>query len=302
MSVIGFGASPLGNVFQRVEQAETRRAVDVAIDEGINFFDVSPYYGLTLAEERLGEALVGKREKIFLATKVGRDDVDSFDFSAARVTNGLDESLRRLRTDRVDLLQAHDVEFASKRQIVEETLPALRAAQLRGKARFIGITSYQLGLMAEIAESAPIDAVLSYCRHNLLIDDMDELLTPVVRERGIGLINASPLHMGVVTGGAAPEWHPAPEGVRAAGARIAQLCREAGVEPTRVALRFCLDHPYVTSTLIGMSSAQQVRDNLRALDAKIDPALRTKLREAAGVFHNVIWPSGLPENRDYRPA
>src|SRR4051812_43243328 len=111
LSVLGFGASPLGDVFRVTDPKETEVAVHLAIDQGINFFDVSPYYGHTLAEERLGQALSGKRDRVFLATKCGRYGADAFDFSARRMEASIDESLARLRTDHVDLLQAHDVEF-----------------------------------------------------------------------------------------------------------------------------------------------------------------------------------------------
>src|SRR5450432_2583433 len=86
VSVLGFGTSPLGDVYGTTDPQESKRAVALAIDRGINFFDVSPYYGINLAEERLGEALVGKRHKIILATKVGRYGLDNFDFSAKRIT------------------------------------------------------------------------------------------------------------------------------------------------------------------------------------------------------------------------
>ena len=113
VSVIGFGASPLGDVYGEIVPAESQRAVRSAIEAGINFFDVSPYYGRTLAESRLGEALHGVRQQIFLATKCGRYDVTVFDFSRKRITAGLEESLSRLRTDYVDLLQVHDIEFGA---------------------------------------------------------------------------------------------------------------------------------------------------------------------------------------------
>src|SRR5215212_2606696 len=112
VSVLGFGASPLGDVFGRINADEGIRAVHCAIDLGVNFFDVSPYYGLTLAETRLGQALRGKRDRVILATKCGRYDEDEFDFSARRVAASVDESLRRLQTDYLDVVHAHDIEFA----------------------------------------------------------------------------------------------------------------------------------------------------------------------------------------------
>jgi L-galactose dehydrogenase len=97
ISRIGFGASPLGDVFGATDPNLGKLAVHLAIDNGISFFDVSSYYGLTLAEERLGEALVGKRHKIILATKWGRYGADQFDFSAQPIVASVEESLRRLK-------------------------------------------------------------------------------------------------------------------------------------------------------------------------------------------------------------
>src|SRR5271170_6868682 len=96
VSKLGFGGSPLGNEFGEMDAAEGERAVHCAIDLGINYFDVAPYYGRTLAETRLGVALEGRRDKIVLATKCGRYDLAGFDFSAARIRASIDESLQRL--------------------------------------------------------------------------------------------------------------------------------------------------------------------------------------------------------------
>jgi aryl-alcohol dehydrogenase-like predicted oxidoreductase len=191
VSAIGFGAAPLGGEF-----GEPTRAVDCAIGLGIHFFDVSPYYGRTLAETSLGIALEGKRHRVILATKCGRYHLREFDFSRNRIRASIDESLARLRTDYVDLLQAHDIEFGDERQIVEETIPAMRELQREGKTRLIGISGLPLRLPGRVAEAAPVDTVLSYCRYNPRVVDLDRLLTPFLRERESGLINASAFHMG----------------------------------------------------------------------------------------------------------
>ena len=296
VSILGYGASPLGNAFRVTDPAEGKAAVHLAVERGINYFDVSPYYGLTLAETRLGEALVGLRQNVILATKCGRYGADEFDFSAARITAGLDESLARLQTDYVDLLQAHDVEFGDARQIVEETVPAMRKLQQQGKARFIGITGYSLRNLMAIAAQVPVDTILTYCRYNLMIDDIDAELIPFAKQHGIGIINASPLHMGIITERGAPDWHPAPQQVRDAGQRVVALCRAHNVDASEVALRFCLDHPAVATTLVGMSSRAHVERNLKCLELRIDPALLEEIRATVAPVANLTWPSGLPEN------
>lgn len=298
VSVLGFGASPLGDVFRRTDSFEGRLAVHQAIEEGVNFFDVSPYYGLTLAEQRLGEALDGRRHEVVLATKCGRYGLDDFDFSARRVSKSLEESLRRLRTDYVDLFQAHDVEFGNVQQVIEETIPAMRRLQEQGKARFIGITGYPLKTLVKIAEAAPADSILTYCRYNLMINDMDTVLMPVAKKHGIGVINASGLHMGILTERGAPDWHPAPREVRDAGKQAAAFCREQGVDLSQVALRYCFDHSRVASTLVGMSTRSHVTQNLETLRSTVDPDLMRKVNAILAPVFNYVWPSGRPENHD----
>jgi len=295
VSKLGFGGSPLGNEFGEADPAEAERAVHCAIDLGINYFDVAPYYGRTLAETRLGATLVGRRDKVVLATKCGRYDVAKFDFSATRLRASIDESLQRLRTDYLDVFLAHDIEFVDASQIVNEAIPTMRALQREGKARFIGITGLQLNMLRKVAEAAPVDVILSYCRYNLLITDMDDLLTPFVQERGIGLINASPLHMGILTPNGPPPWHPASSEVKEAGRSIAQ---RHGARISDLALQFCLAHPYVATTLAGMSTVEQVRQNVAAATIAADSELVAEIRSTVSTVVNRSWPSGLPENQD----
>jgi L-galactose dehydrogenase len=298
VSVIGFGASPLGNEFQVIDPGEGEQAVNYAIDHGINFFDVSPYYGRTLAEQRLGAALSGKRHKVVLSTKCGRYDTSFFDFSTARITDSVEESLKRLRTDYLDILHAHDIEFGDREQIVNETLPAMRKLKEQGKVRLIGVTGFPLKVLADVAVRGGADIVMSYCRYNLLVRDLDVDLAPALERSGIGLLNASPLHMGILTESGAPAWHPAPESVREAGRRILALAEARGVDTAQAALRFCLDHPYISSTFIGMSKPEQVESNLKALETRNDPGFLADVARAAGAALNQTWPSGRLENQD----
>ena len=296
VSILGFGASPLGNVFGEADPAEGIRAVHLAIDEGVNFFDVSPYYGLTLAETRLGEALEGRRQSICLSTKCGRYGSQDFDFSPQRIRQSLEESLTRLRTDYVDLLFAHDVEFGTAEQIIQDTIPAMRSLQEEGKARYIGISGYPPGFLVRIAQAVPVDAILNYCHYNLLVNDMDRQLAPFAEERGIGLINASPLHMGILTEQGAPEWHPAPPEVRSAVRKARELCQAHGASLTDIALRFCLDYPNAATTLVGMSTTQEVSRNLGALDGPPPPEMMREIEAVLAPVHNTVWISGRPEN------
>jgi L-galactose dehydrogenase len=293
VSKLGFGGSPLGNEFGVADPAEAERAVHCAIDLGINFFDVSPYYGRTLAETRLGDALHGRRDRVVLATKCGRYDVAKFDFSPARVRRSIDESLKRLRTDYLDVFLAHDIEFVDANQIIEETIPTMRDIQRSGKARSIGITGLPLNLLRRVAEAAPVDVILSYCRYNLLIRDMDDILTPFARQHDIGLINASPLAMGLLSEQGPPPWHPAPIAVKEAARTFVRNCQERGIVASDVGLQFCLQHPYVATTLSGMSTVEQVRQNVAVAESAAGMELIFEIPRCQ------IWPSGRPENQDH---
>lgn len=299
VSAVGFGAATLGDEYGPLDPAEGRRAVHAAIDRGINLFDVSPYYGRTLAESRLGDYLAGRRQEVVLATKVGRYDRDlpgGFDFSAARVARSVEESLARLRTDVIDLYLVHDIEFAPIEVIREETLPAMRRLQEEGKVRFIGVTAYPVEMLRAVVEEDDVDVVLSYCHQNLLNTRLERELAPVAARRGTGVINASPLHMGILSPGGPPPWHPAPREVKEAGIRAARWCSERGVDLAEVALRYAVTGAGVASTLIGINTPAQVDTAIRALEEDPTPELTAELRRLLAPVHDREWPSGLPEN------
>ncbi|MDW5267698.1 MULTISPECIES: aldo/keto reductase [Acidobacteriaceae] len=298
VSTLGFGASPLGNVFGNTSLADDERAVATAIDLGINFFDVSPYYGLTLAEQRLGTAFANRRNQVILATKCGRYGLSKFDFSAKGIRSGFEASLARLKTDHVDLLQVHDVEFASTEQVIQETIPAMRELQMEGKTRFIGITGYPVKLLTRIAREVEVDTVLSYCRYNLMNTDMDDVLTPFTCEQNIGLINASPLLMGILTNRGAPEWHLASNEIKEAAKRATEVAVKHGIDISTLALQFSLAHPSVASTLIGMATAEEVKTNVLSAENALDLSLVSEVKKAIGEGFASTWPSGLPEHWD----
>ena len=298
VSIVGFGASPLGHEFGLINPDEGKRAVHYAVERGINYFDVAPYYGRTLAETRLGEALVGYRDKVILATKVGRYDTDQFDFSAERIVKSVEESLTRLKTDYVDVFQVHDIEFGDKEQIINETLPAMHKLKEAGRVRLVGMTGYPLYLLKDVAEAVEVDTVLSYCRYNLMDTSMDDVLTPVAKRKDIGLINASPLHMRVLTEKGAPDWHPAPKKVLEVGQQVARYCRSQGVDIADLAMQFALQHDYVSTTLVGMSKVKHVDRNVKAVGVAPDPELLAEVLEMIKPVANICWKEGRPENHD----
>ncbi len=296
VSKLGFGASSLGGVFRKIDEAEGIRAVRTALDLGINFIDVSPYYGLTKAETVLGKALKGvRRDRYCLATKVGRYGADLFDFSASRVTASVDESLERLGISHIDLIQCHDVEFGSLDQVVEETIPALRRLQETGKVRFIGVTGLPLKIFRIVLGRTEVDTILSYCRYCLNDVSLESLL-PYLKEKQTGVINASPLGMGLLTGRGAPEWHPASPAIKTACRQAAAYCRTRGTDISRLAMQFSTLNPSIATTLVGTASPENIGKNVRWAEEPIDEELLAEVLRILEPVHNQTWQSGRPEN------
>ena len=203
ISALSFGASSLGGVFREVDESDCIRTVHLSLEMGINFIDTSPFYGLTKSESVLGKALkTVRRDRYVLATKVGRYgfEMKDFDFSARRVTESVDESLKRIGVEYVDVIHAHDIEFGDLDQVIHETIPALRKVQKAGKARFVGVTGLPLKALRRVVEAVPVDVILSYCRFGLNDTALLEMV-PMLKSRGVGIINASPLGMGLLSAG-----------------------------------------------------------------------------------------------------
>src|SRR5690606_8756809 len=264
VSTLGFGASPLGNVFDPVDEKEGVQAVHLALDHGVNFFDVSPFYGLTLAESRLGKALAGRRHNIILASKCGRYDLQDFDFSRKRILQSIDESLSRLKTDYLDIFQLHDIEFVDQTIILEEAVPTMQEVIQSGKARFWGITGLPVRYLAHIARLTDPDTVLSWGHYNLLEDEINDDLVPLSEEMGFGLMNAAPLMQRILSDAALPDWHRSPAEVKAMQPKLLDLCRQYDVRLSDVALRYAMDHPAIATTIIGMCQVEVVKQNLAA--------------------------------------
>lgn len=296
ISQLGFGAAGLGNVYRDVGDDEVQAAVDAAIDLGITYFDVAPSYGLTLAEQRLGRALSGKRDSIVLATKCCRESDSDFDFSAARVASSLDESLARLQTDYVDIFQIHDVEFASEDQVLHETIPAALAQRQAGKARFVGITGLPVRYLKQIAAQAQLDTLLSWGHYTLIEDELDELLVPFCADRGIGLMNASPLLQGLLTDRPPPKWHRSPPSVLEVAPRISKLCQEAGFATATVALKHSVRYPHVATTIVSMENAAEVEQNVAAINTDVPDELYQRIAQITAPIMNRMWFEGIPEN------
>ncbi|OWF51720.1 L-galactose dehydrogenase-like isoform X2 [Mizuhopecten yessoensis] len=270
VSALSYGASALGSVFRNTDDTEGLKVVEYVIKNGVNYIDVAPWYGHGKAEQVLGRALQTiPRSSYFISTKVGRylPEIDKmFDFGAERTIRSVDESLARLGLEKVDLVQVHDIEFADNIDIIiNETLPALQKVKDSGKARYIGITGYPLNILKEVLErsSIQVDTVLSYCRACMHDNSLLDFL-PFFQKNGTGVINASPVSMGLLTERGAPDWHPASDDVKRSCAEAAVYCRQMGTDLSRVALSYSLDLPLPT-TLFSSASLINAKKNLDAI-------------------------------------
>ncbi len=296
LPAVGFGAAPLGDEYGAVDEQEALRVVRAALDAGIDYFDTSPYYGRTLSESRLGRALADIRDRAVVSTKAGRYDrhyPDGFDFSRGRISASIDESLRRLRTDYVDILFLHDIEFGSASVILNEALPALVDARDAGKARFIGVSGYPLDVLVEVVETGAVDTVLSYCHGDLLDDSVVDVLIPAARVRGCGVVSASPLHMGLLSPSGPPQWHPAgPERRRAARALI-DHCARVGVPVAAAALSYAVGLGGPASVLTGIRNQAELAESVAVARHPVDRAVLDDLAALRGRFGGTPWPSGI---------
>lgn len=298
VSAIGYGAAPLGGAYGSFNEAEAIRSIHAALDLGVNFFDVSPYYGLTRAEILLGQAFKGiARDRFYLATKVGRygHTEKDFDFSAARVTRSVEESLERLGVGHIDLIQCHDIEFSSLRQVIDEAIPALEKLKAQGKVRAIGITGLPLKIFRVVLAEARVDTVLSYC-HHCLNDTSLRSLIPLLKAREAGIINASPFGMGLLTERGPSAWHPASAEIKSACARAVAHAKAKGAELGQVALPFAMNHPDIATTFVGMPTVGNVRSNLRWIEEPVNEELLAEVREILRPVQDQTWPSGRAEN------
>ena len=300
ISQLSFGASSLGSVFHDTKLGESIQAVEAAIEGGINFIDVSPYYGYYKAEQVLGQALKGiPRQKYFLSTKVGRygqDGHNTWDYSAERVTRSVYESMERLGIDHIDLINVHDIEFQSHmegglQKIVDETLPALCELKRQGVVGHVGITDLQLENLrwvVEHTERGTVESVLNFCHYCLCDDALSDYLD-FFEQHGVGIVNASTLSMGLLSQRGVPQWHPAPKPLVDACQQAAAHCAERHYPIEQLAIQFAVSNPRIASTLFSSANPDNVRRNIQWANEQPDWQLVKEVKDIIGNQQRVTW-------------
>ncbi|URE19811.1 L-galactose dehydrogenase [Musa troglodytarum] len=287
LSCLGFGASPLGNVFSDVPPADALASVRLALQHGFNFFDTSPFASSPCSTpERCRLPLIlayiipfplGDRRLHQCGCYI-----DGFDFSAERVTRSIDESLARLKLDYVDILHCHDIEFGSLDQIVNETIPVLQKIRETGKARFIGITAlvdllpYLKSKGVAVISASPLAMGLLTDNGNNCCDDGDKFTRPLSSHIS-GAINFGLCWPRVLPNDIVAYC----EGIGAANCHemtilaccynlsdarrdAAAHCKEKGKNISKVALQYSLMNKEIATILVGMNSPKQVEENVAA--------------------------------------
>ena len=250
-----------------------------------------------MSEVLLGIALKGvPRDSYTLCTKLGRYDLQHFDFSAKRVAESVDVSLHRLGTDHLDIILCHDIEFVPMQQIVDETIPALRKIQKSGKVRFIGFSGYPQKIFRFICDQAAVDCVLSYNQYTLQNTRFADETVPYLKAKGVGVMNAGPFSARLLTNAPLPAWLKEPESVKAAARAAAAHCASRGVDIAKLALQFSLANPDIATTVSGSANPGNIRNWAKWAAEPLDQEL---LREVQAIFapvKNLGHKEGLPEN------
>ncbi len=298
VSTLSFGASSLGGVFHPVDETDAIRAVHTALDLGINYFDVAPAYGGTRSETVLGKALRGiPRDRYFLSTKIGKYTNpekygdDTLDYSRERTRRSIDESSARLGTDYFDIIHIHDIEYEERRHTewaLSEGLEAVSELKREGRIGAVSFGIYPMDLWHRIFTTLPVDAALVHNHYSLHDTRILDLL-PFAREKGIGLINASPFGSGLLTDRGPADWHPANAEQRAIFKQAAEFCAAQGTNISKLALQFSSQHPDIPTTMFSSASAESVKRNVAWAAEPFDPTLVAQVRQILKTITHIDW-------------
>lgn len=306
-SVVGFGCWGISgsDVWNNTEDGASIKTVQKAVDLGVNFFDVAPIYGMGHAEEILGQALKGRRESVLIASKCGLvwDDQKNVtvNLTATSIHQEIDESLRRLQTDYLDLYQIH---WPDPNTPIEETMSALEEIKKLGKIRHIGVSNFSLDLTRQamavgtVASHQGLYNMLernpeSY--HNIPLDYRvaDEVL-PFCRENGMAFLPYSPLFQGLLTGTFKSEGNFDEHDVRAANPKLVDatfevyfeiveklnnLAQEIGKPLSQIAINWLVNQPEVTSVICGAQNPQQIEENVSSVNWELTDEMLNQLDE-----------------------
>jgi D-threo-aldose 1-dehydrogenase len=327
---LGFGTAPLGNMFRDIPEAEAAATVDAAWEQGIRYFDTAPFYGAGMSEIRLGQALAKrKRDDYVLSTKVGRlilDEVEEAsardlgekgglfatgrpnklvnDYSADATLRSIEDSLKRLGTDRLDIVWVHDIaqdfygdewlaKFESARTGAFRVLTRLRDEGVI-KAWGLGVNRVEpIELTLDLSEVQP-DGFLLAGRYTLLDHERAlQRLMPAAAARKAEIVVGGPYSSGILAGGSHFEYQKAPAEIVARVERIKEIARRHGVGIKAAALQFALANPAVAAVIPGASRPERLAEDMAALAEVIPAEFWREMRQQKLVAANAPLPVDL---------
>lgn len=326
---LGFGTAPLGNMFRDIPEAEARATVDAAWNDGIRYFDNAPFYGAGLAEMRMGEALADRpRDAYVISTKVGRlvlDEVDEVaardngekgevfkhgrpnrvvnDYSEDATLRSIEDSLKRLKTDRIEIAWVHDVAqdfygdewlsvFESARKGAFKALDRLRDEGVI-RAWGLGVNRVEpIELLLDLQGPRP-DGFLLAGRYTLLDHGRAlQRVMPKVAERGLGIVVGGPYSSGALVGGPNFEYAPIQPAMRSRIDAIRAIAQRHGVSMKAAGLQFSLAHPAVAAVIPGASQPGRIAEDRAALQEVVPADFWRELRAAGLVDPAAPLPGG----------
>lgn len=308
LPALGLGCAAFGNLYAAVPDGEVADALAAAVEAGVRYFDTAPYYGHGLSESRLG-AFLPQAEGVVLSTKVGRSLAQGeapgetgfvnaafarpyFDYRRDAVLRQVEESLVRLRRDRIDILYVHDIGAlvhgadhpARFREALDGAFPALAELKAQGLVGMIGIGVNEIAVCLETLDAVDLDLILLAGRYTLLEQAPLERLLPLCLDRGVGVVVGGPFNSGVLAGGSHYDYAGVPPVIAARVQRMQALAVRHGITLPAAALQFPLAHPAVVSVIPGARSAAEVRANAAAMGEEIPAAFWTNLKRE-GLIH-----------------
>ncbi|RAR53549.1 D-threo-aldose 1-dehydrogenase [Paraburkholderia unamae] len=325
---LGFGAAPLGNMFRNIPEAEALATVKAAWDQGVRYFDTAPLYGAGLSEMRLGEALADyRRDEYVLSTKVGRVILDEIedagardlgekggvfafgrpnkiinDYSADATLRSIEDSLKRLKMDRLDIVWVHDVAqdfygdewlsvFETARKGAFRVLDRLRDEGVI-KAWGLGVNRVEpCELLLDLSETKP-DGFLLAGRYSLLDHERAlQRLMPAAAAKNVEIVAGGPYSSGVLAGGANFEYQKASPEILAKVERIKAVAARHNVSVKAAALQFVLANPVVAAVIPGASKPERIAEDHAAVKEAIPADFWRELREQGLVAPNAPLPA-----------
>ncbi|MGO1543258.1 MAG: aldo/keto reductase [Gulosibacter sp.] len=301
VSILGFGTAPFGQLFGPVSFEQARKALLRALELGVNFIDTSPYYGD--AEERLGRMAGEIPDEVLIGTKAGRYGIDDFDFSPERIRSSVENSLRVLKRDRIDVFQLHDIDFGDLDRILSESYDELVRLRDEGKVRAIGMTCYSIATSRRVLLETDVDVILNFAHGTLLDDSLSTELSPIARENGTGIINAAAVALGLLTPKVLESSDQVPDSVdlqpvatRDAARNMAVRAKKSNVDIAFLANQYSTQQVDCDTTIIGTTNIRHLEDAVRATESELDRTLIEEVLSYRLPSRSHQWQVGIQAN------